>query len=59
MPTKEQVIESLEAVAAPATGRSIVGMNLVRDVVVLDAKINIVLASAGLIAGAGTGWKAG
>ncbi len=52
MPTKEQVIESLEAVAAPATGRSIVGMNLVRDVVVLDAKINIVLASAGLIAGA-------
>jgi Mrp family chromosome partitioning ATPase len=52
MPTKEQVMESLKAVVVPANGRSIVGMNLVRDVIVSDGKIDIVLASTGLIPGA-------
>ena len=52
MPTKEQVIESLEAVLVPATKRSIVGLNLVRDITISDGKVNIALASTGLIPGA-------
>lgn len=52
MPTKEQVMESLEAVLVPATGRSIVGMNLVRDITISDGRINVALASTGLVPGA-------
>ena len=52
MPTKEQVIESLKAVLVPAAKRSIVGLNLVREITVSDGKINIALASTGLIPGA-------
>ena len=52
MPTKEQVLESLKAVLVPATKRSIVGMNLVRDITVSDDKVSIALASTGLIPGA-------
>ena len=52
MPTKEQVIESLEAVLVPAIKRSIVGMNLVREVTTFDKKVNVTLASTGLIPGA-------
>jgi len=52
MPTKEQVIESLEAVLVPAAKRSVVGLNLVRDVTIADGKVDIALASTGLIPGA-------
>lgn len=52
MPTKEQVIESLKAVLVPATKRSIVGMNLVREITIADGRINIALASTGLVPGA-------
>ncbi len=56
MPTKEQVkeqvIESLKTVLVPATKRSIVGMNLVRDITISDGRIDIGLASTGLIPGA-------
>jgi len=52
MITKEQVIENLEAVLVPAAKRSIVGLNLVREVAVFDGKVNITLASTGLIPGA-------
>jgi len=52
MPLKEQVIESLEAVLVPAVRRSIVGMNLVREVTTSDKRVNITLASTGLIPGA-------
>jgi hydrogenase maturation protease len=52
MPTKEQVIESLEAVLVPAAKRSIVGLNLVREITVSEGKVNIALASTGLIPGA-------
>ncbi|OGO19704.1 MAG: ATP-binding protein [Chloroflexi bacterium RBG_16_50_9] len=52
MPTKEQVIESLKAVLVPAARRSIVGLNLVRGVTISDGKVNIALASTGLIPGA-------
>lgn len=52
MITKEQVKESLEAVLVPAVKRSIVGLNLVREVTISDGKVNITLASTGLIPGA-------
>jgi len=52
MTTEEQVIKSLEAVLVPAAKRSIVGLNLVREVTVSDGKVNIALASTGLIPGA-------
>ncbi len=52
MPTKEQVIEGLESVLVPAIKRSIVGMNLVRDITISDGRISIALASTGLVPGA-------
>ncbi len=52
MPTKEQVIESLETVLVPAAKRSIVGLNMVREINISDGKIGIILASTGLIPGA-------
>jgi Mrp family chromosome partitioning ATPase len=52
MTTKEQVLESLKAVLVPATKRSIVGMNLVRDITIANGSINIALASTGLVPGA-------
>lgn len=52
MPTKEQVVQSLEAVLVPAVKRSIVSMNLVREVAISDEKVSITLASTGLIPGA-------
>jgi Mrp family chromosome partitioning ATPase len=52
MVTEEQVKESLETVLVPATKRSIVGMNLVREVTTSDKTVNITLASTGLITGA-------
>jgi hydrogenase maturation protease len=52
MTTKEQVIKSLQAVLVPAAKRSIVGLNLVREVAVSEDRVNITLASTGLIPGA-------
>jgi Mrp family chromosome partitioning ATPase len=52
MATEEQVRRSLEAVLVPAVKRSIVGMNLVREVTTFDKKVNVTLASTGLIPGA-------
>jgi hydrogenase maturation protease len=52
MATEEQVRQSLEAVLVPAVKRSIVGLNLVREVTISDGKVNIALASTGLIPGA-------
>ncbi len=49
MATEEQVIESLETVLVPAAKRSIVGLNLVREVTISDGKVKIALASTGLI----------
>jgi hydrogenase maturation protease len=48
MPTQEQVMESLETVLVPGVMRSLVKMNLVRDVKIADHKIDIALASAAL-----------
>ena len=52
MVTEEQVKESMKAVLVPAAKRSVVGLNLVRDVTISDGKVNITLASTGLIPGA-------
>jgi len=52
MPTKEQILENLEAVLVPAVKRSIVGLNLVREITISDGKVNVALASTGLIPGA-------
>jgi Mrp family chromosome partitioning ATPase len=52
MVAKEQIIESLEGVLVPAVKRSIVGLNIVREVTVTDGKINVNLASTGLVPGA-------
>ena len=52
MVTEEQIRESLEAVLVPAVKRSIVGLNLVREITISDRKVNVALASTGLIPGA-------
>jgi Mrp family chromosome partitioning ATPase len=48
MSTQEQVIKSLEAVLVPGVMRSLVKMNLLREVNVTDHKIGVVLTSAAL-----------
>jgi len=52
MVTEEQVKESLETVLVPAVIRSIVGMNLIREVTTSDKTVNVTLASTGLVLGA-------
>jgi len=52
MVTEEQVRESLKEVLVPGVMRSLVGLNLVREVMVSDQRVNITLASAALNAGA-------
>jgi hydrogenase maturation protease len=52
MITEEDVKKTLEAVLVPAVKRSIVGLNLVREITISDGKVNIAMASAGLIPGA-------
>jgi Mrp family chromosome partitioning ATPase len=46
---KEQVISMLDRVVVPGTGRSLVKMNLVRDIRISDENIDICVASTGLI----------
>jgi len=48
MAIEEQIKESLETVLVPTVKRSIVGLNLVRDVTVSDKKVKLALASTGL-----------
>ena len=52
MVTEEQVKESLDTILVPGVMRSIVGLNLVRGITISDGKVNIALASTGLIPGA-------
>jgi len=48
MATEEQVIAGLEGVLVPGVMRSPVGLNLVREVIISDQKVNITFASAAL-----------
>ncbi|MFO7712594.1 MAG: Mrp/NBP35 family ATP-binding protein [Dehalococcoidia bacterium] len=52
MANKQQVMERLESIMVPAVKRSIVDMNLVRKITTSDNKVNIALASTGLVPGA-------
>ena len=52
MITEDQIKQSLEAVLVPAAKRSIVGLNMVREISISDGKVDITLASTGLIPGA-------
>jgi Mrp family chromosome partitioning ATPase len=49
MANDTQVIESLEAVLVPAAERSIVGMNLVREITTSNNTVNLTLASTALV----------
>ena len=48
MPTKKQIMESLEKILVPDVGRSLVSMNLARKVNVADGRVEVALASAAL-----------
>lgn len=48
MPTKEEVMKSLETVLVPGAMRSLVKMNLIRDVSIDNGKVDVTLASAAL-----------
>jgi Mrp family chromosome partitioning ATPase len=52
MITEEKVKQSLEAVLVPAAKRSIVGLNMVREINISGGKVDISLASTGLVPGA-------
>ncbi|MFC1990042.1 P-loop NTPase [Chloroflexota bacterium] len=48
MPTKEEILQNLEIILVPGVMRSLMKMNLVRDVSVSDGKVDITLATAAL-----------
>jgi Mrp family chromosome partitioning ATPase len=48
MVTEEQIKQSLEAVLVPAVKRSVVGLNLVREIAVSDNNVKVTLASTAL-----------
>jgi Mrp family chromosome partitioning ATPase len=48
VPTKKQLLESLETILVPGVMRSLVKMNLVRDIKIADHKADVTLASAAL-----------
>jgi Mrp family chromosome partitioning ATPase len=48
MPTEEQIRESLEEVLVPGVMRSLVKLNLVRQIAISDQKVDISLASSAL-----------
>jgi Mrp family chromosome partitioning ATPase len=52
MITEEQVKQGLEGVLVPTAKRSVIGLNMVRDINISDGKVDITLASTGLIPGA-------
>jgi Mrp family chromosome partitioning ATPase len=52
MINEESVKQGLEAVIVPIAMRSVVGLNMVREINISDAKLDVTLASTGLIPGA-------
>ncbi len=48
MPTRERVMKKLESVVVPGVMRSLEQMNLVRDISIVDGKVDITVASAAL-----------
>ena len=52
MPTREKLTESLDTILVPGVMRSLVKMNLVRDIKITDHKVEVTIASAALAEGA-------
>ena len=52
MPTQEEVKTALDTVLVPGVMRSLVKMNLVKDVSVADGKVDVTLSNAALMKGA-------
>lgn len=52
MPAQEEILGILDNIIVPGSTRSLVKMNLVRDVSIVDGKVDITIASAALVAGA-------
>jgi hydrogenase maturation protease len=52
MSTQEEVLGTLDNIIVPGSTRSLVKMNLVRNVDIVDGKVDITIASAALMAGA-------
>ena len=52
MLNEESVKQSLETVMVPIAMRSVVGLNMVREINISDGKLDVTLASTGLIPGA-------
>ncbi|MFC1925536.1 P-loop NTPase [Chloroflexota bacterium] len=48
MADEEQIKQSLEVVLVPAANRSVVGLNMVREINISDGKVDVTLASTGL-----------
>ncbi len=51
MPTREQILEHLDSIVVPGMTRSMVRMNLVRNIDIADGKVNLSLASTALSPG--------
>jgi len=51
MPTREDIVRELDSIVVPGVVRSLVKMNLVRDVSIADGKVDVSLASAALAEG--------
>jgi len=52
MATEKQIRKSLEGVLVPDVKRSIVELNMIRDVAITDKRVKVTLASTGLVIGA-------
>jgi Mrp family chromosome partitioning ATPase len=51
MPTREHIMQELDTILVPSMMRSLVKMNLVRDISIADGKVDVSLASAALAEG--------
>ena len=46
MPTRENIVHELDSIIVPGVMRSLVKMNMVRDISTADGKVDITLSSA-------------
>ena len=48
MPTQKEILENLDTIEIPGVKRSLVKMNLIRDVIISDGKVDMQLSSTAL-----------
>ena len=48
MPTQKEILENFDTIEVPGVKRSLVKMNLIRDVSISDGKVDVRLASTAL-----------